>query len=286
MKQDLIFRYEKFHNIRMAKKSFLLMISFGLFVYSCQKIDLDSRKIFTASGNKNLPFSIEIEGRDYSYHPEKQILWIRYPIWYRDPFFTCEACRQWIRVAEAEILLKSRPILTKRTLYEVRRSDAWEDWFPNEGRKLIRPESQITRSDLNSELKKQIRLRTVAYPELSIRLLMDHFVDVHTKVILYSAFSNETTAEVRELCLVRESKIVDCFFVSNSDFDFLSLGKNRYLLAESYRGTNFRYFEIYKDRFVLEDKSISRFVFDGDIYSISAGEGSIREAEWEIETFR
>ncbi len=140
---------------------------------------------------------------------------------------------------------------------------------------MTRSDSQITRSDLNPELKKQIKLRTTAYPEFFIRSLMDHSVDVRTKMILHSAFSNETTVEVRELCLVRESKILDCFSVSNSDFDFLPLEKNRYLLVQSYRGANFQYFEIHKDRFVLEDESISKFVFDGDISSPSEREGSV-----------
>lgn len=90
---------------------------------------------------------------------------------------------------------------------------------------MTRSDSQITRSDLNPELKKQIKLRTTAYPEFFIRSLMDHSVDVRTKMILHSAFSNETTVEVRELCLVRELKILDCFSVSNSDFDFLPLEK-------------------------------------------------------------
>ncbi|EMO61430.1 hypothetical protein LEP1GSC133_3306 [Leptospira borgpetersenii serovar Pomona str. 200901868] len=48
-------------------------------------------------------------------------------------------------------------------------------------------------------MKKQIKLRTTAYPEFFIRSLMDHSVDVRTKMILHSAFSNETTVEVREL---------------------------------------------------------------------------------------
>ncbi|EMO61542.1 hypothetical protein LEP1GSC133_3305 [Leptospira borgpetersenii serovar Pomona str. 200901868] len=68
---------------------------------------------------------------------------------------------------------------------------------------------------------------------------------------------------------------MDCFSVSNSDFDFLPLEKNRYLLVQSYRGANFQYFEIHKDRFVLEDESISKFVFDGDISSPSEREGSV-----------
>ncbi|AMX60056.1 hypothetical protein LEP1GSC016_0407 [Leptospira borgpetersenii serovar Hardjo-bovis str. Sponselee] len=55
--------------------SALLMILFGSFVYSCQKIDLDSRKIFIASGNKNLPFFTEIEGRNYLFG-----IGIRFPL--------------------------------------------------------------------------------------------------------------------------------------------------------------------------------------------------------------
>ncbi|EMO74494.1 hypothetical protein LEP1GSC127_1234 [Leptospira kirschneri str. 200801925] len=56
-----------------------------------------------------------------------------------------------IRVAEAEISFRDRPILTKRSLYEVRKTDSWKEWFPNEDNKFFQPDQNL--SNLEPELK-------------------------------------------------------------------------------------------------------------------------------------
>ncbi|UOG35763.1 hypothetical protein MAL01_03855 [Leptospira noguchii] len=280
MKDHLTFSFYKFLNTKIPNKSFLILALIILSNLYCQKIDIDSRKIFIAKGNKKLPFYIEIEGRNYTFDPEQKLLKVRYPIWYKDPFCTTEACAQMIRVAEAEISFRDRPILTKRSLYEVRKTDTWKEWFPNEDNKFFQPDQNL--SNLEPKLKKQIKQR-IRFPELSINLLMNYKIDAETRLILYSAFLEYTSADNKELCLVRKSNILDCFSVSQSNFDFLSLGNNRFLLAESYRGTDFRYFEIYKDRFVLEDKSIENFSFC--INELVCENNQIHFNEWEIEHF-
>lgn len=282
MKDHLTFSFYKFLNTKIPNKSFLLLALAVLLNLCCQKIDIDSRKILTAKGNKKLPFYIEIDGRNYTFDPEQKLLKVRYPIWYKDQFCTFQACAQMIRVAEAEISFQDRPILTKRSLYEVRKTDTWKEWFPNEDNKFFQPDQNL--SDLEPKLKKQIKQR-IGFPELSINLLMDYKIDAETRLILYSAFLKYTSVDNKELCLVRKSNILDCFSVSRSNFDFLSLGNNRFLLAESYRGTDFRYFEIHKDRFVLEDKSIEKFFFCVNELVCENNQIYINDNEWEIEHF-
>ncbi|EMO74474.1 hypothetical protein LEP1GSC127_1233 [Leptospira kirschneri str. 200801925] len=57
MKDRLTFNFYKFLNTKISNKSFLLLALIILLNLYCQKIDIDSRKIFTAKGNKNFPFT-------------------------------------------------------------------------------------------------------------------------------------------------------------------------------------------------------------------------------------
>ncbi|RHX86152.1 hypothetical protein [Leptospira stimsonii] len=259
------------HKVDFLRKMVICLI----LTNACSKIDLDSRIIFIARENATLPFEIETEAKKYDYSPVTHILRIRYPIWYLDPFSNCNACRQLIRIVDAEILFEMRPSLIKRIIYEARMDDDWEAWFPNTESLSETKSKYRTNSAFNPQLRKQI-VKRLRFQNLPVIISLEHNIDVDHKIILYSSRIPETTLTESSLCLVQKLRIKDCFVVDHPDFDFISLEEKRYLLILYHReGINFKYFEIQNDKLITKNQSISQFSFED--------EESVNQFEWEIE---